>query len=223
MLRLLVLLLILANGGYFAWSHGLLRAYGFAPVRQTEPERLGQQIQPDALRIVPEGEAVRLEAQSRSAQGPTLCFTAGPFNEGQTLLLRRALEAGLPDGSWQIESTPLPERWIIYMGKFADAAAQTKKRGELQAMRLTIGAVNNPELELGLSLGAFETRDAAAQALEQLASRGVRTARVLQEQAASTASQLTLPAVSAEVMQKLDAIKPALVGKPLLACAKSGR
>lgn len=222
MLRLLVLALILANGAYFAWSHGLLRAYGVAPVQQTEPHRLEQQIQPAAVRIIPKAEAERLEAQSQADQSPKVCLTAGPFNDNQALVLRRALETSLPEGSWQLESAQVPEHWIIYMGKFADAALQTKKRGELQAMRLTIDAVHNPDLEPGLSLGGFENRDAATKALEQLASRGVRTARVVLERAESTASQLTLPAVSVALKQKLEDLKPALAGKPLKVCGESG-
>ena len=52
MLRLLVLLLVLLNAGYYAWSHDLLRAYGFGPLRQEEPLRLNQQIRPEMLVIV---------------------------------------------------------------------------------------------------------------------------------------------------------------------------
>ena len=51
MLRLTVLLLLLANGGYFAWSQGLLLPWGYGPLQQSEPQRLRQQIRPEALRI----------------------------------------------------------------------------------------------------------------------------------------------------------------------------
>lgn len=67
MLRLVVLLLVLANGGYFAWSQGLLAAWGFAPAATGEPQRLRQQIKPEALRILPEGEARRLAAAPAAA------------------------------------------------------------------------------------------------------------------------------------------------------------
>jgi len=60
MLRLLVLLLVLANAGYFAWSQGLLAAWGFAPAASGEPQRLRQQIKPEALRILGEDEVRRL-------------------------------------------------------------------------------------------------------------------------------------------------------------------
>ena len=42
MLRWAVILLVLANAGYFAWSQGHLRALGWGPVEQREPERLAR-------------------------------------------------------------------------------------------------------------------------------------------------------------------------------------
>ena len=40
MLRLVAVFLLLANLGYYAWSSGLLRAWGMAPVEQSEPQHL---------------------------------------------------------------------------------------------------------------------------------------------------------------------------------------
>ena len=53
MLRLAVLILLLANAGYYAWSQGLLRAWGLAPATQSEPERLERPLNPDALKLLP--------------------------------------------------------------------------------------------------------------------------------------------------------------------------
>jgi hypothetical protein len=52
MLRVLVLALLLANGVYLVWAQGLLTAYGFGPVIQAEPERLNQQINPEAIQLL---------------------------------------------------------------------------------------------------------------------------------------------------------------------------
>lgn len=57
MLRFLVLLLFFLNAVYYAWSHDLLQAYGFAPVQQGEPDRLNQQIHPELLIILPAAPA----------------------------------------------------------------------------------------------------------------------------------------------------------------------
>ena len=51
MLRFFVLVLLLANAGYYAWSQGLLLEWGLAPASQSEPQRLAQQIHPELLRV----------------------------------------------------------------------------------------------------------------------------------------------------------------------------
>ncbi len=53
MLRLLILLLLLANGAYFAWTHGALAKLGLEPAHTTEPERLQQQVHPELLLVTP--------------------------------------------------------------------------------------------------------------------------------------------------------------------------
>lgn len=53
MLRILVLLLVLLNGAYLAWSQGWLLGWGYGPVQQREPQRVEQQIRPEALELLP--------------------------------------------------------------------------------------------------------------------------------------------------------------------------
>ncbi len=53
MLRLLILLLLLANVAYFAWTQGALAKLGLAPTHQTEPERVQQQVHPELLLVTP--------------------------------------------------------------------------------------------------------------------------------------------------------------------------
>jgi hypothetical protein len=65
MLRSAVLLLLLANAGYFAWSQGLLRAWGLAPLQVSEPQRQQQQVRAEALRLLRPDEVRRLESQGR--------------------------------------------------------------------------------------------------------------------------------------------------------------
>lgn len=52
MLRWAVILLVLANAGYFAWTQGYLGGLGMTPVDQREPQRLAQQLKPEALRLL---------------------------------------------------------------------------------------------------------------------------------------------------------------------------
>lgn len=218
MLRLLVLILILANGLYFAWSGGMLRVYGFAPVQQREPQRLAQQVRPEAIRVLTPAEFKRVEAQVQAELAPKECLLAGPFDDAQATNLRHTLESALAPGSWQLESVTVPARWIVYMGKFANAEALAKKQGELAAMKLVPQALTNPELEIGLSLGVFATQAEATAELNKLSLRGIRTAKVLLERQEGKQSQLKLPAVTAEIKGQLADLKPSLAGKPLHSC-----
>ena len=106
MLRLLVLILLLANGAYFAWSKGLLEPYGLAPASQSEPQRLAQQISPESIRILSTaGTASTLTAVVHPAAlaSPAECLQVGLFNEEQTVVLRERLQSVLPAGSWVLE------------------------------------------------------------------------------------------------------------------------
>jgi hypothetical protein len=218
MLRLLVLILILANGVYYAWSEGLLRSAGFAPAQQQEPQRMAQQVKPEALRVLTQQEFKRVEGQAQADLLPKECLLAGPFDDTQVGILRHALESTLPHGTWQLDPVLVPARWIVYMGKFANAEGLAKKRDELAVMRLTPQVLTNPTLEIGLSLGAFDDQTAADAELAKLNLRGIRTAKVVQEFQERQQTQLKLPAVTNELKVRLNDIKAALAGKPLQNC-----
>ena len=219
MLRVLVLILFLANGAYYAWSQGLLRAYGLAPAQQGEPQRLAQQVQPQALRLLSASELRQAQAQAQAEREPKECLQAGPLEAQQQAHLEHALAAALPAGSWQFVPLQLPARWIVYMGKYGSAEALSKKRAELVLFGLKPRGLQNPALEPGLSLGAYDTQAEAAAALSQLQQRGVRTARVLQERAALNALTLRLPALGAAQKAQLGGVHGALAGTALLPCS----
>lgn len=239
MLRFLVLVLLLANAGYYAWSQGLLQTWGLAPAQQAEPQRLQQQIQPEALRIVggkvpppvaasaPGTNTAESPASAASASAAAVsvaaapsageCLQAGVFDEEQADALRLAA-AALPQGSWSLQRTTIAGRWMVYMGRFADGDALAKKRVELREIGVPFDRPNNPSLEPGLSLGRFSTDEAAQRGLSNLAAKGVRTARVVQERADAPGFMLRLPAVDDALRGQLDALRPALAGKTLRPC-----
>lgn len=218
MLRLFVLALLLINGVYYAWSQGLLQAFDFAPAPQTEPQRLGQQIKPEALRLLTVQELSLPEVAPRVVAKPAECLQAGLFDVTQTALLRRTLESAMPVGSWVLDAAVEPARWIVYMGKYTSAEALAKKRSELASLNLKFEPLSNPALEIGLSLGGFETQVAAKAALDALSRRGVRTARVVQERAEVRGTMLRVPVADASVRARLDELTPALAGKALGPC-----
>jgi hypothetical protein len=61
MSRFLIAVLILLNAATLAWQWDIFARWGFGPNAAREPERLSQQIRPDALTIErPEATAKRL-------------------------------------------------------------------------------------------------------------------------------------------------------------------
>jgi hypothetical protein len=216
MLRLLVLLLVLANAAYFAWSQNLLAPVGLAPAQQSEPQRVEQQIRPEAVRVLPSEEAKRIEVAAKAAAAPE-CLQAGLFTDAEADTVKRALD-GWPGGSWSLDPATDPPRWIVYMGKYPDAAALDKKKAELRALNVVFEPLANPSLEPGMSLGGYPTEAAAKQQLEALTQKGVRTAKVVQEKPETKGLLLKLPAVDDTLRPKLDDLKGALNGKPLKPC-----
>lgn len=123
MLRLSVLLLVLINALYFSWSHGLLAGLGLAPEQQTEPQRLHQQIRPEELRLLSAAEQQLAEAPGPASSAPE-CLQAGPFTEAQSALLRGALAATMPPGSWTLDAAK--GQGMMLRLTHADAAQRTR-------------------------------------------------------------------------------------------------
>ncbi len=220
MLRAAVLALLLANGAFWAWSHGVL---GLGSERAGEPERLAHQLNAQALRVAPTpsdappalAPVASEPAVAASASGGA-CLQAGPFDERQASALRSAAQA-LPAGRWRLDSSALPGRWMVYIGKLADADAVRAKRAELRDLGVDTDRPG-AALEPGISLGRFSSEEAAQRALADMGRKGVRTARVVPERRDSAAFILRLPQADAALRAQVLALGAALAGKDLHAC-----
>lgn len=175
-LRALVLLLLVANLGFFAWTRGWLDGVGLVPHADREPERLARQVQPQSLRILPPNEAASAMAAGAGAN----CLEAGPFTTEEADAAEGLLRTALPAGAWTRRSVQRPGDWMIYLGRFTAPEGSQKKAEELRRLQVPFDELAGPaDLVPGLSLGHFDDRDAADKALEQLVQRGVRSARVV--------------------------------------------
>ncbi len=82
MIRFAIVLLLLANAGYYAFSQGMLRSLGWGPEDPSEPERVQQQVKPDALRILTPQEAKQAQDQARTVTAePAPAPVAAPVSE----------------------------------------------------------------------------------------------------------------------------------------------
>lgn len=241
-LRHWVILLLLANLAFWAWSAGVLRDLGLGPVVQSEPERLQQQKNPDSVQLgppLPRTPAPVSEAQHGPAPAPAptptlpapptppvptsatpepapvfVCLQAGPYDARQADALRSAA-AALPAGSWVVEGGQLPGRWMVYIGRLADSDAVRAKRAELRELGVDT-ARPGAAFEPGLSLGRYSTEEAAQRALSDLGRKGVRTARVVQERPDTPAYTLRLPRIDERLRAQLSSLP--LAGKDLRPC-----
>lgn len=70
MLRSLVLALLIVNLGFFAWTHGWLRAWvGLPPDGQREPQRLSAQLHAEQIEVLQPGETAQNHALRRPPAG----------------------------------------------------------------------------------------------------------------------------------------------------------
>ena len=217
MLRLIFVLLLLANAAYAAWARGMLASVGLAPISQSEPARVVNQIKPDAIRLLSNTDARRLEQSAALAAKPTECLQSPLLDDQQVQAVRSALDA-LPAGSWQLESASLPARWIVYMGKYTDIDTLAKKKAQLRQLGIAMEPMQNSKLEPGISLGGHESQASANSELARINQRGVRTAKVVQESDSAQGQVVRLAVVDDGLRGLLAPVRAALGAATLRAC-----
>ena len=247
MLRFALLVLLLANAGYLAWTQGWMATLGWTPAVQSEPQRLARQVRPDVLSVVreptitappaPAPEAAPAAptpavpahdvalpaptapvAAAAAAPEPLVCLQTESMDEAQANRLRQALrQSELPASSWEWQTSAVAGRWMVYVGKFANETALEKRRAELRTRKIGFDRAGG-SLEPGLSLGRFSTEEAATRELTNMLNQGVRGARVVQERAAQTLYTLRLAQLTPAQRRSLQALRPAFAAKPLRPC-----
>jgi hypothetical protein len=213
-LRLLVLVLLLANAAFYAWTQGLLDGVvGVRAQGDREPERLSRQVRPENVQIL----SARAAASMAAANNAT-CLETGPYAPDQIDGAVSALGA-LPSDSWRNVRTDVPGVWLVYMGKYPNRDAMLKKADELKRLRIPYEEVHaTPELEGGISLGGrFQNQSTADQALADFTQRGVRTARVVLLSAPTAEYTLRIEKATPAIQAKLSGLS-GLLGKPFVAC-----
>ncbi|HEX3140727.1 MAG TPA: SPOR domain-containing protein [Rhizobacter sp.] len=217
MLRLFVLVLIIANLGFYAWTQGMLDGVVGAHAQgDREPDRLQRQVHPESVRVLPPTAAV-----AAVVEAPPACLEAGPYTPAQIGAAEGVLQTVLPAGSWANVKTETPAVWIVYMGKYPNRDALQKKADELKRLKISFDEVHgNAALEEGLALGHYDNRAAADKALADVTQRGVRTARVETLSPAVVSHALRVERADAALQGRLSGLRAeALLGKPFALCA----
>jgi len=221
MMRLFVGLLLLANIGFYVWSEGWVDdLVGVHARGDREPDRLNKQVRPETVRILtPQAVA----AAASAAESSLVCLEAGPFDDATLPAAENIMRASLPQGSWNRLSQPVPARWIVYMGRYANRDAQQKKEQELARLKVPYDEVTgNPALEPGLSLGRFPNRELADAALQRLADRGIHTGKVVELSKAGVTYTLRVDRADADLSSKVSALHGDVLGRGFAACSPVG-
>jgi hypothetical protein len=197
-MRGLLIALVVANLLVLAWSLDVLP--GVSRHREREPERLRQQVHPEAVQLItPTAASAALQAAAAqrsnvTAAAPgaaaasaaadasaTVCLEAGPFATGEVAAAERGLrELKWPSLEWTPQRSERGGSYIVYQGRFADDTAMARRRDDYRRQQITAEEVrNSPDLQPGLQFGRYDTRAAADAALAQLGQQGVKAARVV--------------------------------------------
>jgi hypothetical protein len=239
MLRLAVLVLLLANLGYYAWTAGHLSGLVSVSPTQREPERLERQVRPDIVQFngsrppAPSPAAVpappvepaaspvsAAPASAAPAVAALACLEIGPYTESEYAAVQAVFTDALRGADWAARREERGGVFLIYLGKYPNRDALLRRQEELRSAGIRSEEIrSSPELEPGLSLGRFTSRESAESRALELADRGVRAARVITITAAAVRVQVRVPAASAELQSRLEALAPRLQGRRASPCA----
>jgi len=207
MLRALLALVLLANILFFAWTQGWL-APAWPPPRLAErdPGRIGAQVRPEAITVLPASAASAAAASSRSLA--VACIEAGPLSDAEIAALQTALEgAGLPAGSWLHEQVQPRASWVVFAGRYPDTAARKAREAELERNALRYEIASGPaELAGGFVLSRHASKDAAELALAALGDKHVADLRVVAVPPGPQQQWLRVPAADGQTQSRLFAL-----------------
>lgn len=211
MLRLVVVVLLIANAAMLAFNLGLVDPLGDRRDAQAEPERLARQVDPDAVQVLSAqaaSAAIAAAAAAASAAAAPACMQAGPFAGADGAQAEKVFaDLALAPDRWQAERGEQDGIYLVYMGRYADPEAVQRKQRELERIQVVAEPVHDaPGLQPGLQLGRFGTQAQAAAELQRLAQRGVRTARLVTLRPATPTLTLRVPAADAALRARLAAL-----------------
>jgi hypothetical protein len=213
-LRFFVLLLLLANVLYALWGQGLFAAWGLQPKAVHEPQWLAQQLRPDALQLR-QDQKLRQQAQRNN---PTQCLLSPLLDRASAQKIESLAAASLPAGSWQSLPIKTPGQWMIYMGRYPNEAALSKKRQELARLRISPIEAAPTEYQPGLSLGYFDNAEQAQSSWNQLQGKGVRNAQIITLKAAVEGVHIRIDQATEAMRVQLGKMRPVLQGQEFVPC-----
>ena len=224
-MRLLFLLLLAANLGFFAWMR-------FAPPDPAvDHQPLAQQLDPHKLRIVSERALAKAAAPEPARPKPAApappepvklaCLEWGSFSPAEATRAAQRLEPlglGARLAQYRGEETA---SWWVHMPPQGSRANALRKAGELKKLGVEDYFIlqDTGPMRWALSLGVFSTEEAARSHLQALREKGVRTAIIDRRETRVPKVWFQVREVEPPLQEKLQAMAREFEGATLHDCA----
>ena len=231
-MRLLFLLLLAANLGFFAWTRFLA-----SPDPAVDRQPLAQQLEPHRLRIVTERELAKAPAPPSAPEPakpkpapPTpepqrvACLEWGSFSPAEATRAAQRLEPlalGARLAQYRGEETA---SWWVHMPPQGSRANALRKAAELKKLGVEDYFIlqDAGPTRWALSLGVFSTEDAARSHLQALREKGVRTAIIDRRETRVPKVWFQVRDVDTPLQERLQAMARDFEGATLHECAPRG-
>ena len=213
-MRLLFLLLVLANVAFFSWTRYL------APGEAVADGVLAREQEPDRLKIVPPGEPPLAPAVAPRTAETTACLEWGSFTSADFSRAEKALEPLALGSRVARRRTEENAGWWVFIPTMGSRQGALKKASELKALGVDdfFIVVEDGESRWALSLGVFRTEEAAQARLAGLRAQGVRSAMIGPRDTAVPRLWLQVKGVDTALEARLREIAKSMDGSELRRC-----
>ena len=219
-MRILFLILVLANASFFAygWCGPGAQASGDAQI-------IGQQLNPEKIRLLRPEQLSLLARKPEPKPGPAkavnVCLEWGAFSGADSARAERALAAlALGSKLTQHKQADVAGFWV-YIPPLANRQLAIQKAGELKRLGVNDYFIvpDDPKWRNAVSLGIFKTEDAAKARLAALRAKGVRSAIIGPREAQTSKIYFQVRDADTALEAKLNALKQEYAGSEVRECA----
>ncbi len=224
-MRILFFVLLLANVVFLAWSY-----VGSGPATG-ETQLVGQQVNPEAIRLLAADQVAVLAAErAKAAERPSAtpppkptvaeCLDLGPLSLSDVPRAEQLLEPlGLGARLAQRRTEETASHWV-FMPPQGNRQAANRKAAELKNLGVEDFFViqDDPKLRFAISLGVFKSEEAARARLAELRARGVRSAQVGARETTVQKVHFVIRDVPDSLTPRLNELRQGFPGSELKGC-----
>ena len=222
-MRVLFLVLVLANLAFFAYS-----VFGPGARAGGDTHIMSQQLNPERIRVLaPEqvGALTRKPEPQKAAAAPAVCIEWGGFDGAELARAEQALAPLALGAKLSRRRQDEPTGYWVYMPPLANRQAANQKAGELKRLGVNdyFVVTDDAKWRNAVSLGIFKTEEAAKSRLAALRTQGVRTAIVGPRDTQPGKTYFQVQDASPALSAKLNELKQGFAGSEVHACAAADK